>query len=158
MPIQKRKQIGINGIKINESDVVPLFIILLSIIGVFIVSRLVTYSIVVAKVLPATLFLNLGNLRVHHFVYGNVIIVITSFLAIGLGVTKHRNLFALFYGIGLGLIFDEFLLWIGDITALTQITLWIPHSSSVIATVCLLIASLIMIDLYKIKLSKRKRQ
>jgi hypothetical protein len=156
MPGSKKITVNVVTWKSEKGGVVPLIIILSSIIIVFAISRLLTYLIVVAAVLPSSLFLNIGDFRLHHFVYGNIIIVLTSFLAIGLGITKHRNLFALFYGIGLGLILDEFLLWIGDTEALTQITLWIPHSSTVIAAVCILIATLIMIDLYKIRLINRR--
>jgi hypothetical protein len=136
--------------KLKRSNIAPLVIILISIISVFFVSRTLTYMILVQKSLPSYLFLDLGFFRLHHFVYGNILITITSFLAIGLGIRKHKNLFALFYGIGLGLVLDEFLLWMGDTKQLTSIVLFIPHSVTVIAAVSLLIASIIMIRLYEI--------
>lgn len=106
--------------------------------------------ILVQKSLPYYLFLDFGFFRLHHFVYGNILITITSFLAIGLGIRKHKNWFALFYGIGLGLVLDEFLLWMGDVKQLTNIVLFIPHSFTIIAIVSLFIASIIMIRLYKL--------
>lgn len=130
-------------------SVQPLILILLSILIVFIISRTITYLVLVKELLPKNLFLDINGFRLHHFVYGNILIMVTSFLAIGLGVRKHKNLFAIAYGIGLGLILDEFLLWIGDITQLTSSSVWIPHSTTVIAIVSLLIASLIMIRLYR---------
>lgn len=135
---------------LKRSNIAPLVIILASIISVFLISRTLTYMILVQKSLPSYLFLDFGFFRLHHFVYGNVIITITSFLAIGLGIRKHKNWFALFYGIGLGLVLDEFLLWMGNTKQLTSIVLFIPHSATVIAIVSILIASIIMVRLYKL--------
>ncbi len=137
----------------SKPDVTPLLIILMSVILVFLFSRLIAY-LVINGLLPQALFVDVGGFRLHHFVYGNIIIITTSFLAIGLGLRKHKNLFALCYGIGLGLVLDEFLLWMGDVNELTRKTVWIPYSLTVIAVVSLVITSIIMIDLYKIKLSK----
>lgn len=135
---------------LKRSNIAPLVIILVSIVSVFLISRTLTYLILVQKSLPSYLFLDFGFFRLHHFVYGNILITITSFLAIGLGIRKHKNLFALFYGIGLGLVLDEFLLWMGDAKQLTSIVLFIPHSATVIAIVSITIASIIMIRLYKL--------
>ena len=133
-----------------SSKITPLVLILLSILVTFIVSRLITYLILVRNILPNYLFVDIGGFRLHHFVYGNIIIIITSFLAIGLGIIKHRNLFAIFYGIGLGLVLDEFLLWVGDVNQFTNNVMWIPYSLKVIAGASLLIASIIMFRLYKL--------
>jgi hypothetical protein len=136
--------------------ITPLVFILVSILVTFVVSRLITYLTIVSHVLPSYVFLNIKGFRIHHFVYGNIIITITSFLAIGLGVNKHKNLFAICYGVGLGLVLDEFLMWIGDVPQLTANVMWIPHSTTVIALVAVFIASIIMIRLYKLhKLWKR---
>lgn len=136
---------------LKRSNITPLVIILFSILVVFVISRLITFSVMEWKILPKFLFAVVGEYRLHHFVYGNIIIVVTSFLAIGLGIRKHKNLFALFYGIGLGLVLDEFLLWIGDVRQLTSNVLWIPHSTTVIAWVSSLIATIIMIRLYELR-------
>ena len=135
---------------LKRGNIAPLLIILISIVSVFIISRLITFSVLEWRILPKSLFVLLGEFRLHHFVYGNILITITSFMAIGLGIRKHKNWFALFYGIGLGLVFDEFLLWIGNVEQLTSNVLWIPYSGTVIATVSLIIASIIMVRLYKI--------
>lgn len=126
----------------------PLLIILTSIIVVFIFSRSVTYLILVERTLPKYLFLNLNGFRLHHFVYGNILIVVTGFISIGLGIRKHKNLFALFYGIGLGLVLDEFVLWMGDTRQLNSLVLWIPHSLTAISIVVLVISSIVMHRLY----------
>lgn len=136
---------------LKKSNIAPLVIILLSIISVFMISRTLTYLILINKSLPSYLFLEFGFFRLHHFVYGNILITITSFLAIGLGIRKHKNWFALFYGIGLGLVLDEFLLWMGDLSQLTINVMWIPYSGAIIAAVALIISSIIMVRLYNIK-------
>jgi len=128
-----------------------LLIILVSIISVFLISRLLTYLILIDKFLPSWLFAEIGEFRLHHFVYGNVLILITGFLSIGLGIRKHKNLFALSYGIGLGLVLDEFLLWIGDTTQLKKNVLFIPYSINAIGIVSVIIATIIMIDLYNLR-------
>lgn len=134
--------------RLEKANVAPLVIILLSIIVVFLISRIGSY-LVLSGILPWYLFANINGFRLHHFVYGNVIITITSFVAIGLGIKKHKNWFALFYGVGLGLVLDEFLLWIGNIERMNAYELFIPHSLTVITIVSLIIASIIMIRLYK---------
>lgn len=135
---------------LKRSNIAPLIIILTSILVVFIVSRIITFSVLEWKILPKSLFAVLGDFRLHHFVYGNILITVTSFFAIGLGIRKHKNWFALFYGIGLGLVLDEFLLWIGDVEQLTSNVLWIPYSTTAIAIVSLIISTIIMIRLYNL--------
>ncbi len=132
----------------SQGNIIPLIIILVSIIVVFIISRFLTYLILIKNTLPSILFLNLNGFRLHHFVYGNVIITITSFIAIGLGIRRHRNLFALFYGIGLGLVLDEFLLWMGSVEQLTSNVLFIPYSMTAVALASIFISSIIMYRLY----------
>jgi len=139
--------------KIKErlpSNIVRLALILICIIAVFIISRLITYFVLVYPVIPGWVFLNITGFRLHHFVYGNIIITLTSFFAIGLGIRKHRNLFAVFYGIGLGLVLDEFLLWMGDVAELNRNVMWIPHSLTAISLASITIATIIMIRLYEL--------
>jgi hypothetical protein len=142
--------------KLPDSTVDSLIIILFSILGVFIFFRLTNYLLLVEQVIPRFFYADINGFRLHHFVYGNILITITSFAAIGLGIQKHKRLFALFYGIGLGMVLDEFLLWIGDIEQLQSEVWWIPHSLTAVATVTFVIASIIMIRLYKLhKLAKQ---
>lgn len=132
-----------------QTNIIPLELILISIIGVTIISRFMTYLILIKKSFPFWLFVHVGNFRLHHFVYGNILILITSFLAIGLGIRRHKNWFAIFYGIGLGLILDEFLLWMGDTRQLNSNVLFIPYSIMAVSIASLLIATIIMYRLYK---------
>lgn len=136
------------------NNISSLVIILVSILAMFLFSRTLAYLVLVEETLPKFLFLDLNGFRLHHFVYGNILITITSFLAIGLGIQKHKKLFALFYGIGLGMVLDEFLLWIGDINQLQNDVLWIPYSVTAIAVVTFLIASIIMFRLFKLHKTK----
>jgi hypothetical protein len=138
--------------KVVPQNIIPLVLILISIIVVFTISRIVAYSILVWHILPTSFLININGYRLHHFVYGNIIITVTSFLAIGLGIRKHKNLFAIFYGIGLGLVLDEFLLWMGNVYLLTDKNhiIWIPHSGTVVAVVSLIIATIIMVKLYEL--------
>jgi hypothetical protein len=137
--------------KRNQQDIIPLEYILGGILGATIVSRLITYLILIKGDLPYWLFLRIGNSRLHHFVYGNILILVTSFFAIGLGTKKHKYLFAALYGIGLGLVLDEFLLWLGNINQLSNNVLFIPYSMTVVSIASLLVASIIMYRLYKNK-------
>ena len=50
--------------------------------------------------------------HVHHFAYGFFILAISSYLALIFNGPKAKYLISLFYGLGLGLAFDEFGLWI----------------------------------------------
>lgn len=130
-------------------NIIPLVIILCSVILTFLISRIITW-LIMSKVLPPFLFVDFNGFRLHHFVYGNIIITITGFLAIGLGIRKHKNLFAVSYGIGLGLVLDEFLLWMGDVNQLPNNVMWIPRSFSAVSITGLLIATIIMIRLYEL--------
>lgn len=58
--------------------------------------------------------------RVHHFVYGNFLVVGASFLVIALNVNPNNIYVVLAYGIGLGLVLDEFPHWIGNVKELTR--------------------------------------
>ncbi len=117
----------------------PLAIILAAILVVFALSRLIAYLALNAHLLPHSVFLNIHGFRLHHFVYGNILIFITSFLAIAARLRLNWNWLALFYGIGLGLVLDEFPLWMGDIHELNSYVLWIPYAPYAIALVSALL-------------------
>lgn len=129
-------------------NISPLVIILVSVITVFVLARSLTYLVLIGQVLPSTVFLSLNGYHIHHFVYGNILIIITSFASIGLGIRKHKQLFALFYGIGLGLVLDELLLWLGDVRQLTSVVLWLPHSITAIAATVVIISTIVAYRLY----------
>lgn len=82
------------------------FIILISFLLTFIVSRLIV------ELFP-NLFLTVKGNHIHHFAYGIIILSLTSLIAITTTLSpKFRSLLAILYGIGLGLAYDEFIMWI----------------------------------------------
>lgn len=110
----------------------PIAIIFLSVLIVFLISRMIAYLVIDTHSLPESLFVTVGSYRLHHFVYGNILILITSFLAIGLRAKINQNWLALFYGIGLGLVLDEFPLWMGDVNQLQSKVVIIPYATTAV--------------------------
>lgn len=76
------------------------------------------------KILPLSTLSN--GKRPHHFVYGNFLIILTSFLVIGLGIDPENTFVIVAYGIGIGLILDEFPHWMGSVKELTRNVPLIP--------------------------------
>ncbi|MDO8499123.1 MAG: hypothetical protein Q7S66_00490 [bacterium] len=88
-------------------------IIIFSFLLTFVVARLFVYS-VVGHWLP-DFFLNVRGVHIHHFAYGVMIIAAVGlyFIVKRPDPGTHTFLHACFlYGIGLGLTFDEFGMWI----------------------------------------------
>jgi hypothetical protein len=56
--------------------------------------------------------LNIGGTHIHHFVYGVILIIVSSFLAIYTEELLLIRITGVLFGAGLGLIADEFLLMI----------------------------------------------
>lgn len=82
------------------------FLIMLSFLGTFVLSRVVTYT------LP-DVSLVVRSVHVHHFAYGIFILAfIGYFLLTQPRSPKTRIRLSLLYGIGLGLAMDEFAMWI----------------------------------------------
>lgn len=100
------------------------------------------------KVLPKNTLSN--GRRVHHFVYGNVLILITSFLVIGLGVDATSIFIAIAYGIGLGLILDEFPHWLGNVKELTRNVPIIPGALPAIIVAEVIIVLVIILKALEI--------
>ncbi len=90
------------------------FIVFLSFLITFVVSRsyvyITSHDILELKFLIDNVYIH--GIHVHHLNFGIFILVITGFLALyDLRPVLHRRL-AVLYGIGLGLTFDEFALWL----------------------------------------------
>lgn len=84
------------------------FVILLAFLLSFIVARV--YSLfTVIDLFPV---LTVKGVRVHHLNFGISFLAIAGFLAFYLANTKHHKKVAIMYGIGLGLTFDEFAMWL----------------------------------------------
>ncbi len=83
------------------------FLILISFLITFVGSRIVTS-------LPfPNLYLKVGDIHVHHFSYGIIILsILCYYLLTQPRSDKTRLRASLIYGFGLGLAFDEFAMWI----------------------------------------------
>jgi hypothetical protein len=90
------------------------FIVFLSFLVTFIVSRAYVY-VTNHDILETPLLLkniSINGVHVHHLNYGIIILSIVGFRALyNINPAVHRKL-AGFFGIGLGLTFDEFALWL----------------------------------------------
>jgi len=98
----------------------------------------------------APLFALSNGKRPHHFVYGNAIIVGASFLVIALGLNPNNIYIVIAYGVGLGLILDEFPHWIGDVKELTRNVPIIPGAIPAVVVSELFLIVLIVLRSLKI--------
>ena len=95
----------INRFKPKPDKGLP-FLIFLSFLGTFISSRLLVYF------LP-NLFLTVRGNHIHHFAYGIFLLSILGFFTLTHDLSnKMRLRLAVFYGIALGLTYDEFAMWL----------------------------------------------
>lgn len=84
------------------------FIILISFLLTFIVSRLVVFYGPTSN-----FYLKVKGVHVHHLAYGIFLLSLVGFLSLVLERTeKVRLQLSVLYGIALGLAFDEFAMWI----------------------------------------------
>jgi len=121
-----------------------LWIIFYSVLGAFALSRLVTLAVLHWKILPRDILSNNSRWRVHHFVYGNVLIIIAAFVVIGFGVDASQWWVALLFGAGLGLILDEFPHWKGDVEELTRNVLFMREAAIAVVLGEMIILGLIL--------------
>jgi len=113
-------------------------IILSSFLITFAIARLFVY-LVLGHLMP-DFFLTIKGVHIHHFTYGVLILVFVGLYFI----LKRPNLDSrafkwatMFYGIGLGLTFDEFGMWIR-----LQDNYWIRQSYDAIIIVTLLLLNI----------------
>jgi hypothetical protein len=83
------------------------FIIFCSFLCTFIMARLVVAGLFDGR-LKVGGFLYIDNIHIHHLNYGIILLSIVGFSNITALGQGYKRLFAVLYGIGLGLIFDEF--------------------------------------------------
>lgn len=110
-------------------------LIVLSFLITFVISRLVVY-LVLGHLVP-DLFLTVKGVHIHHFTYGVVILVIVGlYLILARPQPESLNFrrSILFYGIGLGLTFDEFGMWVR-----LEDNYWVRQSYDAIVIVTLLL-------------------
>lgn len=72
----------------------------------FAASRLISYLV------PAFYLTIVPGVHVHHFAYGFFILAVSGYLALVFSGARAKYLIALLHGVGLGLSFDEFAMWL----------------------------------------------
>lgn len=88
------------------------FLVFATFLITFGLSRLMVY-LIFNGILPEWLMLDISGVHIHHLNYGIFFLAISGFLS--LNNKNHPNLtyiLAIIYGLGLGLAFDEFGMWL----------------------------------------------
>lgn len=83
-----------------------LFPIAVSFLIAFVGSRIISH------IDPSFFIPILKDVRIHHFSYGIILVVASTYLALVNNGPRSKYLIALLYGFGLGLVFDEFGIWL----------------------------------------------
>lgn len=125
----------------------PSTIALLSFLIVVLLARLISYLVIHAETLPDFLFVTVRGYRLHHFVYGNTILVSLGFVKFILEAKISKKITGLVYGVGLGLVIDEFSLWSGGLTYLLPHNVYILNSVNLIAV--LVVTMIMLFVIYK---------
>jgi len=113
-------------------------LVVFSFLVTFVAARLIVY-LVLGHLMP-NLFLTIRGVHIHHFTYGVVVLVI-----VGLYLLLRRpnvdsddfRWLVLIYGVGLGLTFDEFGMWIR-----LQDDYWVRQSYDAIIIVVLILLNI----------------
>lgn len=74
-------------------------------LATFITARIVSFFV-------PSLGIFLGDIRIHHFVWGIFVLAISGYLALIFNGPRAKYLISLLHGFGLGLAFDEFAFWL----------------------------------------------
>lgn len=104
----------------------------------FILSRLTVY-LVLGKYLP-NFFLTVRGVHIHHFIYGVIILVLVELYLLLRRPDTEEDIFKLcvaLYGIGLGLTFDEFGMWVR-----LEDEYWVRQSYDAVIIVLLLLLNI----------------
>lgn len=95
----------IHRLKPHPDKSIP-FIIFLSFLSAFLVSRLIT-------TFAPSFFIPIRGEHIHHFAYGIILLSLIGFISISYPLSRSGRLrLSLFYGLSLGLAFDEFAMWL----------------------------------------------
>lgn len=113
-------------------------LVLAAFLVTFFTARLIVY-LTVTGIIP-NLFLLINSVHIHHFSYGVVILAVVGLYLLLLMPkfgSRRLRLTAVWYGIGLGLTFDEFGMWIR-----LDDDYWIRQSYDAIIVVALLLLNI----------------
>lgn len=114
-------------------------IILFSFLTTFVLSRLMVY-LVLDNLLP-NFFLEIRGVHIHHFTYGVLILTVAGlYLILKRPAPTDRSFkwLTVAYGVGLGLTFDEFGMWIR-----LEDNYWIRQSYDAVVIVTLILLNII---------------
>ncbi|MBI5728657.1 MAG: hypothetical protein HY983_00190 [Candidatus Magasanikbacteria bacterium] len=112
--------------------------VLFSFLATFLVSRLTVY-LVLGHLLP-NFFLEVGGVHIHHFTYGVILLALAGLYLLLKRPAATRGDFkwlTVAYGIGLGLTFDEFGMWIR-----LEDDYWIRQSYDAVIIVALILLNI----------------
>ena len=113
------------------------FYILMSFLITFVVARLIVY-LIVEDYLP-DIFLTIKGVHIHHLSYGIFLLVWVGFYCLVYANTAQKLYkTAIVYGIGLGLTFDEFGMWLR-----LRDDYWIRQSYDAIIVISLLLINFV---------------
>ncbi len=110
---QNRLHYIVNRLFTSRLQEIP-FIVFLSFLLTFVITRIYVYNTNhdILELPFLISYVSIHGVHIHHLNFGIIILVITGFLGLyDIRPKTHRTL-AIFYGIGLGLTFDEFALWL----------------------------------------------
>ena len=124
------------------------FIVLISFLLTFVIVRLYVLSAVFGVLDDPYLYIR--GYHIHHLNYGIFIMAIAGFLALTYQEERNRRKIGIFYGIGLGLTFDEFGMWLR-----LQDDYWTRASYDAIVIITLFFMSFIYFPSFWYGLAKR---
>jgi hypothetical protein len=110
------------------------FIILASFLLSFIVARMYVY-LSLETALPV---LTIKGVHIHHLNFGIAFLVVSGFLALYFSNTRFHKRIAFLYGVGLGLTFDEFGMWLH-----LEDNYWVRQSYDSIIIITLILANMV---------------
>ena len=99
-------------------------------------------TVVVARALvfftPNWFHTEIADTHIHHLTWGILLLALCGYLNVVYRGKKWRPWLALLYGVGLGLTFDEFAMWI---KLTTNYWSWLSYSAVLVIAILLLIAT-----------------
>ena len=115
------------------------FIVLFFFTLAFLVSRTFVYLTTIG-ILPESLDINrnIRGVHVHHLSFGIVILTVAGFLALIFKGKKATHTIAMLYGVGLGVAYDEFGMWLR-----LQDNYWVRQSYDAVAFICVLLINIV---------------